>query len=386
MTPRFSRHMPHLRTALSGALAGCVTTVVFTVLHHLLISDIWFSLVPMLVVGALCGASLAWSYGLLFPAPAVRSWIGYNAAYLALLVALGAGSIIVFEPITSTAALMAAGGAPPPELFRGALPFAIGFTLAAVAALGLLWARTVAGWAALLWTCAMVVFLFGLNISLIGLVELGPEGAYLVGLFFALTAAILAVNAAAFAGLERRRLFAGARDADDGRQPVRPRSSIVAGALVAIVTGAATAGCGAGVPGDDDRDALAALERASHQRWLEGDLAALDDLMADDFHFIAMNGALEPKSLILGTGEHAGPRGERVLRVERLEVETEEVYVRGNTAIVIALMYLDATVRGRPVPAQHRVLSVFMRDDADGRWRLTARSATPILAPPGEQD
>jgi hypothetical protein len=45
------------RPLLSGAIAGTATSVGFAGLHHLLISDIWFSLVPIGVPGA--GASRA---------------------------------------------------------------------------------------------------------------------------------------------------------------------------------------------------------------------------------------------------------------------------------------------------------------------------------------
>jgi Mg2+/citrate symporter len=54
------------RFLLSGVIAGAASTLVFTAIHHLFISNIWFSLLPMLIAGALCGLCLAWSYGRLF--------------------------------------------------------------------------------------------------------------------------------------------------------------------------------------------------------------------------------------------------------------------------------------------------------------------------------
>jgi len=36
----------------SGAVAGALSVFVFTIIHDILISDIWFSLLPMAVVGA----------------------------------------------------------------------------------------------------------------------------------------------------------------------------------------------------------------------------------------------------------------------------------------------------------------------------------------------
>jgi uncharacterized protein (DUF58 family) len=117
-----SPHAPLGRLLRSGAAAGAVSAFAFTALHHLLISNIWFSLMPMLAAGALSGLCLAWSWGLLFATPTVAGWWLYNAVWVALLVLLGAASFVVYEPVTTVAAVMATGGAPPPELLRQAMP------------------------------------------------------------------------------------------------------------------------------------------------------------------------------------------------------------------------------------------------------------------------
>ena len=202
-----SIHRPsHSSEAVSGALAGCVTTVVFTVVHHMLISNIWFSLIPMLVMGGICGASLAWSYGILFRMPAISTWLMYNSAYLVFLVLLGIASFLVYDPIVTTAALIAADE-PPGELIAKALPLTLLFWLGSVGAMSLMWGRTLRKVIAMLVTSAIIVGLFGLNISVIGLVEFSPDGSYLVGLFFGLIAAIIGVNAATFVLIERGRMF-----------------------------------------------------------------------------------------------------------------------------------------------------------------------------------
>jgi ketosteroid isomerase-like protein len=125
---------------------------------------------------------------------------------------------------------------------------------------------------------------------------------------------------------------------------------------------------------------LVELERASHERWLVGDLAALDALMSSHFRFVAMNGAVETKEEIVGTGE-GEVRAPRALQVTTLRVEPEEVLEHGDTAVVISMMHIEATVRGRPVPERMRILSVFQRRQSEG-WALIARSITPLLAPP----
>lgn len=90
----------------------------------------------MLVAGAACGASLAWSHGRLFAAPSAATWMGYNLVHVVLLAPLGVASIVAFEPVTTVAALVAAD-APPSELIARAMPLlGLILALAVVFALG----------------------------------------------------------------------------------------------------------------------------------------------------------------------------------------------------------------------------------------------------------
>lgn len=130
---------------------------------------------------------------------------------------------------------------------------------------------------------------------------------------------------------------------------------------------------------EEIQSTLFAIEVESHQQWLNGNVSALDELMAQEFHFVVMNGAVESKEQIVCcpyTG--AGP-----LRIQSLRVEPETFALRGDVAIVISVMYLDATARGQPLLPRMRVLSVFTRDEGNSGWTLTARSITPVLAPKG---
>ncbi len=122
---------------------------------------------------------------------------------------------------------------------------------------------------------------------------------------------------------------------------------------------------------------LAAIEAASHQSWHRGDIAALAKLMAPEFHFVVMNGAVETRAEVLGEGPYSEPRGPSPLQVRSLHVEPEQVVIRGPTAAVISTLNIDATARGRQLPSHMRILSVFARED--GSWKLFARSITPIL-------
>jgi hypothetical protein len=167
-----------LRLVVSGATAGALAALAFAVVHALWITDITFSLVPMMIAGALCGATIAWSYGRLFT-PSVRTWLGYNASYVISLAVLGLVSVAVFEPRTTMAELLTMDG-PPTDLIGDAFPLTIAFTLATAATLGVLFGRTLVAFGATLVTCSVLMALLGLDISIIGLVQIPASSLYVV--------------------------------------------------------------------------------------------------------------------------------------------------------------------------------------------------------------
>jgi hypothetical protein len=189
----------------SGAIAGAVSSFTFTALHHLLISDIWFALIPMMAAGALCGLCLAWTYGLLFERPSAASWLWYNGVYVALFVLLGLVSIVVYEPITTVAAVLEANESPR-ELFGEAMPLTVIFTLGSALLISLLWGRSLAKAGAVLLTCAVLVVLLGLNVSVLGLVYFPGDTLYRIAQLFALIVVLNVVFLGAFLFLERESL------------------------------------------------------------------------------------------------------------------------------------------------------------------------------------
>jgi uncharacterized membrane protein YuzA (DUF378 family) len=201
-------HTASNRFLLSGAAAGAGSAFAFTALHHLVISDIWFSLPLMLGAGALSGVCLAWTYGLLFDAPTARGWWLYNGVWVALLVLLGAASFVVYQPVTTMAAVMASGGAPPPELLQQAMPLTVGFILATTAVLSLVWGRSAAKAASIFVTTTVIIVLLGINVSALGLVELDGSAAVLLAEMLVLVMALLFGFAGIFQVLERRRFRA----------------------------------------------------------------------------------------------------------------------------------------------------------------------------------
>lgn len=189
-------------TVRSGAIAGAAAALAFAWIHDIFISDIWFSLVMMVPAAVLCGACVAWSYVLLAQEPSTGSWWRYNLLYVGLLALLGLTSVIIFEPVTTMAALSELNG-PPDQLIGQALPLTAVFTLSAAVLITLLYRQSWHRFAVVLLTCLLLILLLGLNVSVLGLVDIPRGSLYLVAEFFALIVAINVVYTATFTALER---------------------------------------------------------------------------------------------------------------------------------------------------------------------------------------
>ena len=195
-----------------------MAALVFAAVHALWITDIWFSLVPMMVAGAVCGATIGWSYGRLFE-PSIRTWLGYNAGYVIALAVLGLVSVAAFEPRTTMAELLTLDG-PPADLIGDAFPLTIVFTLGTAVILSVLFGRTLAAFGAILVTCTVLVALLGLDVSVIGMVQIPTESLYLVvelaGLIVVLAGSFAAVVIALAWGELGARSGVPARRIDQG--------------------------------------------------------------------------------------------------------------------------------------------------------------------------
>jgi len=187
-------------------VAGLVSALVFAIIHHIFISNIWFSLLIMVFAGAACGLCIGWTYGLIFPSPIIRSWVLLNLLFVTMFALLGIVSVLVYEPVTSIAALVFANE-PPDELIRLAMPMTVVFTMVMALAVSLVFGRNWKHYAAIFITCVTLVLFLGLNVSVIGLVTIPVGSFYLVLELFALILALDLVYAAVFLGLERDRFF-----------------------------------------------------------------------------------------------------------------------------------------------------------------------------------
>lgn len=196
----------------SGMMAGTVSVLVFTLVHDLLISDIWDMLPIMVAAGAICGLCVGWTYGRLFDGPSVGNWLGYNLVYLVMFGLLGTTSIIVFDPVTTLAEVIEDDG-PIDELIRISLPMTILFALATVAAISVLFGRRRSDIGPISITVSVLVLFLGLNVSAIGLVDIPRDSTHLIAELFGLIIVINVAFAATFLILERERLA--------GPQPAR---------------------------------------------------------------------------------------------------------------------------------------------------------------------
>ncbi len=185
---------------MRGAIAGAIAVMVFTIVHFFVISDIWWSLVPMLVAGAACGAALAATFGMV-RTPTPMTWFAYNAVWVALLGSLSVASILVFEPITTVAELIEADG-PPDELIGQALPMTAAFTLLSAGVVTVVFMRRWSAFLPVLGTAALVVALLGLNLSITGLAEFESGQGVLIAELLGLVALLAGVYAVAYRMLE----------------------------------------------------------------------------------------------------------------------------------------------------------------------------------------
>lgn len=182
-----------------------VSALVFTGIHDVFISDIWFSVIPMMVAGAVCGGCLAWTYALLIAPPSFPSWLAYNIVCVSMFVLLGAASVAVFEPVTTVAVLIEANE-PPGELIAQAMPLTAAFVFTMAGVLYVVFGRRWWHYAVLLLTCAVLTALLGLNVSVIGLVDIPRGSLHLVAELLGLIGVLNAVFVAVFVGFERATL------------------------------------------------------------------------------------------------------------------------------------------------------------------------------------
>jgi hypothetical protein len=194
-----------VQTAVTdGAVAGVASALVFTIVHQILILDIWFALLPMLIAGAGCGMYLAWIYARMVKRTTLQTWFVYNIAHLAAMAGLAGASLIIFEPVTTMAEVIATPD-PVGDLIGKAMPLTVVFVLVCTLVLGAVLARVWTDYLRLLGSVTTLTVLLGLNVSVIGLVDMSTGSLEPLVLFFALIVLLDAVYCLVYAGLQMRR-------------------------------------------------------------------------------------------------------------------------------------------------------------------------------------
>lgn len=198
-----SRSWSYIR---SGAVAGIISTLIFTIAHHIFIANIWFSFPLMAVAGIICGVLIAWSYELLFNISSAATWAKYNFIFIIMFLLLGLMSVMIFEPVTTLADVMS-NNQRPDKLIAHAMPLTISFILASTILISLLCGEKISHYLAILLTCSVLVLILGINVSIIGLVDIPKNSFYLIFELFALIILIMTAYAIMFLILERKRLI-----------------------------------------------------------------------------------------------------------------------------------------------------------------------------------
>jgi ketosteroid isomerase-like protein len=123
---------------------------------------------------------------------------------------------------------------------------------------------------------------------------------------------------------------------------------------------------------DDDVDALLAAEDLRYQAMIDGDLATMDRLCADQLSYTHSSGVRDTKA------EYFEKVRSGYYDYQRIDHPVERVEVVGDTAIVVGRMTCDLTVGGTPKMIDNLALAVWSR--VSGEWRLLAYAPTSLPA------
>lgn len=111
--------------------------------------------------------------------------------------------------------------------------------------------------------------------------------------------------------------------------------------------------------------------------WIEAlkrnDGAALDRMVADDFHIILADGRTRAKE------QELGPSKSGDIKFEQLAAEDVQVFVSGDTAIATGIGTYRGTAKGQAFAGRERFFDVYQK--RKGRWQILASRATPAPLP-----
>jgi hypothetical protein len=202
-----------------GAASGAVATLGFLAIHDVWILDIWDMTGPMVFAGAICGAVIAWSYRAAVGDHTWPRWLGYNGLITTLLVLLGVASLLLLDPRYTMAEAMVLDD-PLAELLPPATPLMVAAGLVGALILWGTFGRRPEAIVPIVTAQALLVFLIGHNLAVLGLVEMSGALATILAEFAALTTYLAAAYAAGVFAAERVRATVTRSRAASG--PTRP--------------------------------------------------------------------------------------------------------------------------------------------------------------------
>ena len=122
---------------------------------------------------------------------------------------------------------------------------------------------------------------------------------------------------------------------------------------------------------------VAALSEQHRQAAIKGDTDALDAVLADDWVVVGPTGEVETKR------QQVQKMKDESLVFEAIDAKEVKVRMHGDTAIVMGLYHIKATVNGRTVDGDFRNTGVFNKQA--GTWRCVFNQVTPVAGPPAEK-
>jgi ketosteroid isomerase-like protein len=127
----------------------------------------------------------------------------------------------------------------------------------------------------------------------------------------------------------------------------------------------------------DPEKQVAALSERHRVAAVKGDTQALDAVLADDWVVVGPSGEVDTKR------QQAQKIKDGSLVFEAIDAQEVKVRMHGDTAIVMGLYHIKATLNGRKVDGVFRNTEVFAKQA--GAWRCVFNQVTPVAGQPAEK-
>jgi ketosteroid isomerase-like protein len=123
----------------------------------------------------------------------------------------------------------------------------------------------------------------------------------------------------------------------------------------------------------DPEKQVAALSERHRVAAVKGDTKALDAVLADDWVVVGPTGEVDTKR------QQEQKMKDGSLVFEAIDAKEVKVRMHGDTAIVMGLYHIKATLNGRKVDGVFRNTGVFAKQA--GAWRCVFNQVTPVALP-----